>query len=323
LSVLALLVSLPSATAAGEEPAGGEPARQAGSIAVATIDGKPITLQEFLDEIAERSRNAPGAFSDPEQRTALLEEMVRLEVLVAAARREGYESDPEVVRALERLMVRRFEQDLVDPLLRELTVSDDEVARYYREHLADYTVPERVRVAMIFVEVPPGAGETEVAALAARAEEALAEARTSDGAAFAAAARRFSDDRISRHLGGNIGWISEGEVSSRWEPVLVAAAFRLDRPGQIGPVVRGERGFYVLKLLERKTGGAQPLDRVESTIRDRLLHEKKQKLERELYGQLREQVDVSIDSSLVESLDLSTTLSRITEERQPPALPGR
>ena len=48
--------------------------------------------------------------------------------------------------ALERIIVSRFREDRLEPLLDEIEVSDDEVLRFYEENRETYTRPERLQI---------------------------------------------------------------------------------------------------------------------------------------------------------------------------------
>ena len=63
---------------------------------LAIVDGKPISVGTFQSEMARRGGEA--AFAAPAQRRALLDEMIRVQVLAANAQKEGYADDPEVIQ---------------------------------------------------------------------------------------------------------------------------------------------------------------------------------------------------------------------------------
>lgn len=79
------------------------------------------------------------------------------------------------------------------------------------------------------------------AAAFARAESALAEVR--GGAEFAVVARRLSADRVSRELGGDLGWFRRGQMVQAFDRV----AFRL-RPGQVSEVVSTPFGYHIIQV---------------------------------------------------------------------------
>ncbi len=295
-----------------------------GAGVVATVDGEPITARSFVDEMIRRARRAPGLFSDPRDKRALLEERIRFEVLVARARAADYEQDPEIVRRWKQLLVRKYESDHLDARVAELTVSDQEIERHYRTHLADYTVPERRRIALIFIEVPSRASEERIAKLTRRAEEALAAARAEQGARshFGVLAKKYSDDRVSKYLGGDVGWISRGQNSYRWEPAVVETMLALSEPRDISPILRTGKGFYLLKLIAAEKARPQPLERIRPTIRHTLLNAKRKRLAEDFHAELEAQTHIEIDHEMLESLQLPQSIARKQGAVGPPPLPG-
>lgn len=313
---LSVLLAAAVAPAAAESPSS--------SPVLATVAGSAITVEDLEREMVRRGGRDPAAFATLEQRRALLEEMVRERALVAAARAAGYAEDPEVVAVTERMMVSRLRQDRLDPRLAELAVSDDEVAAYYRVHHADYAEPERVRAAMVFIAVHPNATDEVRAERERLAETVLEEAMALPAATlhFGPVARAYSDDRASRYQGGVIGWLTQHPGHSyRWEPEVVEAIFALEREGEIGPLVRTAKGLYLVRLVERQGSSARPLDRVADGIRQRLLRERRERLEQEFLRQVTGLVASSIDESVLASLALPAGPSG-SETRQPPPLPA-
>ncbi|HEX9703953.1 MAG TPA: peptidylprolyl isomerase [Gemmatimonadales bacterium] len=74
-----------------------------------------------------------------------------------------------------------------------------------------------------------------------RAESLVVQLRR--GGDFAALARQFSDDSISRAAGGELGWFRRGTMVRNFD----AVAFRL-RPGDISDPVLTEYGFHIIKV---------------------------------------------------------------------------
>ena len=69
-----------------------------------------------------------------------------------------------------------------------------------------------------------------------------------NGASFEGLARQFSANASAAN-GGNLGWMSAGEMSSTLED-----AINKMQPGQISAPIQTVRGFYILKLLGRAKG---------------------------------------------------------------------
>ena len=70
-----------------------------------------------------------------------------------------------------------------------------------------------------------------------------------EGRDFGDVARERSDDELTREAGGTLGWFTPEELSPEIRAVLVGL-----EPGEIGDVVRGDTGYYVIKLVTHEPG---------------------------------------------------------------------
>ena len=84
--------------------------------------------------------------------------------------------------------------------------------------------------------------------------------RLNKGEKFEDLAKQYSLDG-SKEYGGDLGYFSAGEMV----PEFSKAAFAL-QPGELSPPVKTDFGWHVIKLEDRKKGGAQPLIRSRSAI---------------------------------------------------------
>ena len=109
----------------GDLPASGA---LAASNPLATVGEKKITPKEFKEELSRRA----SQFTTPDQKEALLKEMIRAEILYAAALKEGYDRHPEILRSLRQLLINAYRQEHLIPKLNQITVSDKEIEKYYR-----------------------------------------------------------------------------------------------------------------------------------------------------------------------------------------------
>ena len=98
------------------------------------------------------------------------------------------------------------------------------------------------RVAEIFLAAESSDRESEARAAAASLYEQLAA-----GASFGQIARQFSQSATAA-VGGDIGWVVEGQLPSEIEAVLA----RLE-PGSVAPPVRAFDGYYIISLIDRRT----------------------------------------------------------------------
>src|SRR5690606_30078219 len=104
-------------------------------------------------------------------------------------------------------------------------------------------------IAHLLLPVPANASEQQIDALKARAE-ALRE-RAARGENFPALVREHSADDNTRDVGGSLG-LRRG---ARLPDIFVEAVKNLAING-VGPVIRSNAGFHVLKLIERENSNA-------------------------------------------------------------------
>jgi len=299
-----LLSAAATLRAAGESP---DP--------LAVVDGKAITSADFVAEMAHRV----GEFDSLEQKQILLEEMVRTELAYAAATRKGYENKLEIQTRLKQLLVNMFRRDMLEPRLDGLTVTGDELSRYYQKHRNDFMRPAKVRVAVIRISVPANASEEKRAQLAQRARSARAEALALDAAArsFGGVAVKYSDHQSTRYRGGDTGWLQRNGRDSRWETKVLQAFSSLTRIGQISPIITTPTGHYIAKLMDMKAPEIVPLESVRNRIYHILMRDKKKQIEQAFFSGLKSMINVKVYPERLEGIVDTPKAS----EREHPPLP--
>lgn len=155
-------------------------------------------------------------------------------------------------RLRQNILVQEVMGREVHPRLR---VDEDEVRRYYREHAADFTNPEAVRLQDVVV-LEEGRDAEAVEATARAVREALA-------------AGTAAEEVVKQHGAAtqlvDLGWVNAGDLDAELEK----AAWRLQPAGVTAPV-RGRGGLHVVKLLERRAPALRPFDEVKEQIAARL-----------------------------------------------------
>jgi hypothetical protein len=88
-------------------------------------------------------------------------------------------------------------------------------------------------------------------------EEALAaQQRIEGGEEFSLVAQEVSTDTLSTADGGDLGWVTTGQLSGPYGEELESAAFAMDI-GQLD-LVQSNESFYLVKVLERDENGPLP-----------------------------------------------------------------
>ncbi|MDP3701213.1 MAG: peptidylprolyl isomerase [Hylemonella sp.] len=199
---------------------------------------------------------------DQAEQSVASQNQMTVEQLRRQLEREGM--DPRRLREQlrDQLLLTRLREREVDPRVR---ISDTEVEQYLSEQQERSSDPaaQQLSMAHVLVAVPEGAGEQQVAELAAKAQRALQRARA--GEDFAALARELSD-APDRTNGGQLGL----RTGDRYPPLFLEATRTL-APGDVAAPVRSGAGFHIIKLLERRRPGLPPTTVTQSRARHILL----------------------------------------------------
>jgi parvulin-like peptidyl-prolyl isomerase len=270
---------------------------------VATVNGRPITADAVRQEMIRRGADFLGGYDELEEKEALLEDVVRTEVLAQAAEQAGYDKDPEVVEATKRLMAQKYwAAHMGQVAVDEAEVTGDEVRTYYEQHRERWTTPERARGAVILLRFPPNATAEQQQAVREKAAAVLKEAKRQPPAErlFGSLAAAHSDDTATKLRGGDIGWIPKGGQHYRWDDAVVAALFSIADVGGLAAPVETARGVCLVKLVDRDGGGVDELAELAPRIRSEIANERRRSRDAREYAALRAQYDVTVDRDRLE-----------------------
>jgi peptidyl-prolyl cis-trans isomerase SurA len=117
----------------------------------------------------------------------------------------------------------------------------DEAVKRAKEHASE----PQSRVAEIFLAVDNPAQEGEVRSLAERLTQQMRQ-----GARFSAIAQQFSQSATAA-VGGDIGWLRPDQL-----PPELGKAVSALRPGELSAPVRVGSGYYLLLVVDRRTGNS-------------------------------------------------------------------
>jgi parvulin-like peptidyl-prolyl isomerase len=173
---------------------------------------------------------------------------------------------------------------LAEALTKNAKVSEADIAAYYEQNKATYTVPESRDVRHILLTERKADGSVDYAKSKALADDVYQQIQ--DGGDFAALAKKYSQDPGSKDNGGKYT-ARRGETVAPFEQT----AFNLD-VGVTSRPVKTEYGYHLIQPLGEITpGSVKPLAKVHDEIQSQLLEEKKQELLTEWAAQLRKDYD--------------------------------
>ncbi|MFM8412846.1 MAG: peptidyl-prolyl cis-trans isomerase [Alphaproteobacteria bacterium] len=259
---------------------------------VVTVDGQPITEHQLEAYLRAAGRTDPAQVGDVERRRALdslINDMIvqaetenlgmapsadEIDNYIDQIKKRNNLDDEQLDKALEQqgMTRERYRQQVGREIQRSallarkvkatVTVTNEDVQKYFDEHPEEFATAESVRVQHLLFPFREGMSVGE-------AEQLLAEARKSQERL--AAGEKF--DAVSRDaaagpghaIGGDLGVMKRGQMVQ----VLDDAAFGL-KAGETSQPVRGEGGVHVIRVTERISAKPADVEQVREQIREKL-----------------------------------------------------
>jgi len=137
----------------------------------------------------------------------------------------------------------------------KVAVKPEQVTDFYAKNPDQFKQPDRVRASHILIMVPKGSDAAAKTAARTKADDILKDVKA--GKDFAALAKQHSQDPGSAQNGGDLGFFQQGQMVGPFNDV----AFTLT-PGQVSDLVETEFGFHIIKVAEKQSARAVPLDEV-------------------------------------------------------------
>lgn len=156
----------------------------------------------------------------------------------------------------------------------KVTVTDAEIQKYFNEHRSEYDQAEQVRVSHILLE--------------SEAEARLVLARLRRGEKFEDLAQQYSKDPGSKTQGGDLGFVSRGQLVGEFEKV----AFSME-PGQTSGLVKTQFGFHIIRVTDKKPPQAARIEAVRDQIRSQLMTRKREAAFQEWLKKARTQAKIT------------------------------
>jgi peptidyl-prolyl cis-trans isomerase C len=153
----------------------------------------------------------------------------------------------------------RIQTLLNEKVKKGITISDEDVQKFYDSNKDKMTQPESVKASHILIRVAKDATPDQVAAARKKVDALLARAKK--GEDFNKLAKENSEDPSAKTNGGDLGYFTQGQMVPEFEK----AAFAL-KVGEISDVVRSPYGFHIIKCEDKKPERLIPLDEARENI---------------------------------------------------------
>ncbi len=245
---------------------------------VVAIIGKQVILQSDLETQAIQLK-AQGYYSSGDLLCEILEEMMYSKLLVNQAILDSVEvGDSEINSEMERRLnyfinqigseakleeyykksipeiKEEFREVIKDQLLAQrmqqkvtadLKVTPQEVKSFYKSLPKDSLPIINTEFELEQITVNPKIEEIEILRIKDRLREF--KDRITNGESFATLAVLYSEDPGSATRGGELGFVSRGDLV----PEFSAVAFNL-KEGEVSKIVKTDYGFHIIQLVEKK-----------------------------------------------------------------------
>jgi len=207
-------------------------------------------------------------------------------------------SDEQLRQALtsQGMSMATYRQDVKKQVLRyrvlnmavgsKISISDHDVRDYYDRNVRKGVASE-VRASHIFIAIPDNADTGTAIAKRKQAEELLA--RASGGEDFAKIARESSEDAATRQEGGDLGFFGRDLLPKPIEEVVFAM-----NVGEIRGPVRAEKGFHIIKLVDKRSKDTKSFDDSKAEIRLQLRQKEYEKQAKTFVADLRRKAMVDL-----------------------------
>lgn len=190
-------------------------------------------------------------------------------------RQNNLDNDEDLRLALSRerldynTWLKQMEEDLMRQAVlfsevdRQIVIDDAEIVKEYRARPELYTEPEEVSLRGIFLSESDHPAET----LESKKNEISA--KLTAGENFASLAGLYSDGPI-KDVQGDLGSFKTKEL----DPVLEKAVAGL-QPGQTSAWVKAKKGWYLIRLENRKASRLRPFEEAKKDIEERIFNQKR------------------------------------------------
>jgi peptidyl-prolyl cis-trans isomerase SurA len=324
---------------------------------VARVNNQIITSTEYQrskdqlrDEVRQQDPNdADKVYADREK--DVLRDLIDQQLLLEKGKDLGITGDTELIKkedqmrqemkldsieALEKEAQKQgiswedFQQNLRNQIITQkvigqevgerLSISTEEVQKFYDEHKQDMEQPESIRLSEILIAPKPAAPAAPAAkpdanapaesaenkpaaqpaddpaaldAAKAKAEDLLKQIRA--GASFEDIAKKYSNGPSAAE-GGDLGVFTRGKLAKELEDKTFAM-----KAGEITDVIRTRQGYVILKVADHEQAGVPPMKEVLNRIQDALYMEKLQPALRVYLTKLREEAYIKYAPGYVDT----------------------
>lgn len=249
---------------------------------VAKINDETWTVRDFQERARQTSVRQRSRVQSVEDLRDFINGLALREEYLRRARRAGFENNPTVQQRIrqkeEGLLIERMKSLLTD----SVAVPEDSLRQEYAAQPENYIHPAMIKLREITV-----ANQQQI-------EHILAEIKR--GREFGELARRYSIRRWTAARGGEVGYVTKGDLGQLAEKIFAL------KPGEIGGPYQRDQYFSIVQVAEVKPARPKSFAEARAEIVENLLPTYKQ---RELQKQLqilRKPLTIAVEQKVLQQV---------------------
>lgn len=257
-------------------------AKQEESKVLVTMEGDKITLDEFTKSLDKIPMNMKMLVATQSGKKNYLDSLIVKRLLLREAKKDNVENEKEFQDRLTDIR----EQLLIEALLKKkIAVStqstEEELKKYYDANKEQFKKDRELNTRHILLKTADEAKQIQ--------------SRLSKGEDFAELAKQYSIDPNAKTTGGELGFHPKGTLLPEYE----AAAFKLQKPGQVSPVVKTQFGYHIIRLEGAKEASYVPFAEVKDFIKQKVGQDKQKEVLEKYIDELRKSAKITINEDLL------------------------
>lgn len=221
---------------------------------LAVAAGNEITEKDLNAIISRYPEEQRGALQNEGKKKQLLEQLISFELMNKFGKEIELDKTQEYKDAIESISKEVITSMAINKILSDITVTDDEVKKYYEDNKEAFGQPATVSARHILVET-----EEE----AKKAKEEIA----SESISFGDAAMKYSMCP-SNQQGGNLGEFSKGMMVPEFEEAAFTAEI-----GVVTEPVKTQFGYHLVLVDAKNEASIKSFDEVKDGVLNQLLQQ--------------------------------------------------
>ena len=241
---------------------------------LAVAAGYEITEKDLNAIISRYPQERRAAFQNDQAKKQLVEQLISFELMNKLGKEMKLDETQEYKDAIESISKEVITSMAINKILADITVTDEEVKKYYDDNCEAFETPATVSARHILV-----ATEEEA--------KSIKEEIASGAISFSDAAMKYSSCP-SKEQGGALGEFSKGMMVPEFE----AAAFGSEI-GTVSEPVKTQFGYHLIIVDSKKDSSTKSFDEVKDGVLHKLIQERQHKKYDEMLKELEAKYGVT------------------------------